>query len=67
MITDEQILIAIKELSERGYPPSVRELGKAVGLRSSSSIQNRLLKLRDQGKIQWEPTQPRTIRVVSHV
>lgn len=67
MITDEQILSALQELSERGYPPSVRELGKAVGLRSSSSIQQRLSKLKDQGKIQWEPTQPRTIRMVNHV
>ncbi|GAB6179911.1 hypothetical protein JCM14036_12300 [Desulfotomaculum defluvii] len=67
MITDEQIINTLKELSERGYPPSVRELGKAVGLRSSSSIQKRFYKLKDQGKIQWEPTQPRTIRVISHV
>ena len=62
--TDEQIIKAIQELSLQGYPPSIREVGKKVGLSSSYTVHCRLKRLRDQGKICWEPTQPRTLRVI---
>jgi repressor LexA len=65
--TDEQIIKAIVELGAKGYPPSIREIGKAVGLKSSSTVQKRLIKLKNQGKIEWEPTHVRTLRVISHV
>lgn len=66
-VTDQQIIIAINELSKRGYAPSVREVGQAVGLRSSSTAHGRLARLRKQGIIEWEPTQVRTLRVIGHV
>ncbi|MEG6615416.1 hypothetical protein V6C27_03090 [Peptococcaceae bacterium 1198_IL3148] len=65
MVTDEQIINAIIELSGKGYPPSIREIGKLVGLRSSSTIHARLAKLRKAGIVEWEQGQPRTLRVVS--
>jgi repressor LexA len=41
----KQILDYIKEkISQSGYPPSVREIGQAVGLRSSSTVYNHLLR-----------------------
>ncbi|PHJ38628.1 transcriptional regulator [Desulforamulus profundi] len=49
MVTDSQIIKAIRELSQRGYPPTVREVGSRVGLRSSNTIYSRLARLRDQG------------------
>lgn len=67
MVTDQQIIEAIRELSKRGYAPSVREVGQAVGMRSSCSIYRRLDKLRRQGLIEWEPDQVRTLRVMDHV
>jgi len=67
MVSDSQIISAIKELSRKGYPPTFRELANRVGLRSSSTIYSRVSKLRRQGLVQWEPEQPRTLRVVQRV
>ncbi|GAB6179019.1 hypothetical protein JCM14036_03380 [Desulfotomaculum defluvii] len=67
MVTDNQILDAIKELSKRGYAPSVREVGEAVGFRSTATTYYRLSKLRERGAIEWEPTQVRTLRVLDNV
>ncbi|MEW6064260.1 MAG: transcriptional regulator [Bacillota bacterium] len=64
MVTDSQIIKAIRELSQRGYPPTVREVGSRVGLRSSNTIYSRLARLRDQGLVHWQPTQSRTLRVI---
>lgn len=58
----EQILAYIKEnLRAKGYPPSVREIGKAVGLSSSSTVHAYLEKLESQGYIRRDPTKPRAI------
>lgn len=58
----EQILAYIKEnLRAKGYPPSVREIGKAVGLSSSSTVHAYLEKLEAQGYIRRDPTKPRAI------
>jgi repressor LexA len=48
---------------ERGYPPSVREIGEAVGLTSSSTVHAHLATLQRQGYIQRDPTKPRAIEV----
>ncbi len=50
-----------KNIREKGYPPSVREIGKAVGLRSPSTVHNHLERLQKFGYIQKNPAQPRTI------
>lgn len=48
-------------LTEHGYPPSVREIGKAVGLKSSSTVHGYLDKLEENGLIRRDPTKPRAI------
>jgi repressor LexA len=48
--------------SERGYPPSVREIGERVGLSSSSTIHAHLKALERRGLIHRDPTKPRALR-----
>lgn len=59
-----QILEFIAEqIRSRGYPPSVREIGEAVGLTSSSTVHTHLQVLQRQGFLQRDPTKPRAIVV----
>jgi repressor LexA len=51
------------EIRERGYPPSVREIGEAVGLTSSSTVHAHLTTLQKQGYLRRDPTKPRAIEV----
>jgi repressor LexA len=51
------------QLRERGYPPSVREIGEAVGLTSSSTVHAHLGTLQRQGYLLRDPTKPRAIEV----
>lgn len=61
----KQILAYIKEtLRIKGYPPSVREIGEAVGLSSSSTVHSHLSKLEELGFIRRDPTKPRAIEVL---
>lgn len=46
------------------YPPTVREIGQAVGLSSSSTVQNHLNTLEQRGLIRRDPTKSRTVEVV---
>ena len=48
---------------QRGYPPSVREIGQAVGLTSSSTVHAHLGTLQRQGYLRRDPTKPRAIEV----
>lgn len=52
-----------EQLRTRGYPPSVREIGEAVGLTSSSTVHNHLATLQRQGYLRRDPTKPRAIEV----
>ena len=59
-----QILKYIAEATARqGYPPSVREIGKHVGLRSSSSVHAHLMKLREEGYLEQETRKTRSLVV----
>ncbi len=61
----KQIYQYIKRtVQEKGYPPSVREIGNAVGLQSSSTVHGHLAKLEDKGYIRRDPTKPRAIEIV---
>lgn len=51
-------------LSRHGYPPTVREIGKAVGLHSSSTVHAHLSKLEKLGVLKRDPTKPRAIEVM---
>ena len=47
----------------RGYPPSVREIGEAVGLASSSTVHAHLSTLQREGFLRRDPTKPRALEV----
>jgi repressor LexA len=50
--------------SKYGYPPTVREIGKAVGLHSSSTVHAHLANLEKVGLLRRDPTKPRAIEVL---
>jgi repressor LexA len=59
-----RILEVIRDaVSHRGYPPSIREIGEAVGLTSTSSVHSQLEALQRKGFIRRDPTKPRAIEV----
>jgi repressor LexA len=59
-----QILEFIADsLRAQGYPPSVREIGEAVGLASSASVHSHLALLQREGYLLKDPTKPRAIQV----
>jgi repressor LexA len=53
------------EVREKGYPPSVREIGEAVGLASSSTVHGHLDRLEKKGLIRRDPTKPRAIEILN--
>jgi repressor LexA len=60
------ILSAIRESVEtRGYPPSMREIGDAAGLQSTSSVSHQLTVLEQKGYIRRDPNRPRAMDVRS--
>jgi repressor LexA len=59
-----QILMIIeRHMRDRGYPPSVREIGEAVGLTSPSTVHTHLNTLQRNGFLRRDPTKPRAIEV----
>jgi repressor LexA len=59
-----RILDFIREtVQARGYPPTVREIGEAVGLTSSSSVHAQLSNLERQGLLRRDPTKPRAMEL----
>ena len=50
-------------MRERGYPPSVREIGESVGLTSPSTVHSHLASLERMGFIRRDPTKPRAMEV----
>lgn len=53
------------QISEKGYPPSVREICEAVGLRSTSTVHGHLAKLEEKGYIRRDATKPRAIEILT--
>lgn len=51
-------------IRQKGYPPSVREIGDAVGLMSSSTVHGHLQTLEEKGYIRRDATKPRAIEVL---
>lgn len=67
-LTNKQIMILefIKDqLTQKGYPPSVREICAAVDLRSTSTVHSHLNKLEKLGYIRRDATKPRAIEVLN--
>lgn len=52
------------EVDVKGYPPSVREIAKAVDLASSSTVHGHLERLENKGYIRRDPTKPRAIEII---
>lgn len=52
-----------RTVQERGYPPTVREIGEAVGLTSSSSVHAQIANLQRKGLLRKDPAKPRAIDV----
>ena len=64
-VRQRQILDYILEtVSDRGYPPSVREMGEAVGLSSPSTVHSHLSALVKAGYLRRDPSKPRAIEVI---
>ena len=60
-----QILTFVRDaVRARGFPPSVREIGDAVGLKSTSSVHYQLATLQERGYLRRDPTLPRAIEVI---
>lgn len=56
-----------KQVENNGYPPSVREIGKAVGLSSTATVHSYLAKLTEKGYIKKENQKGRTLRLLKGV
>ncbi len=62
----KKILDVIRQAVERrGYPPSLREIGDAVGLTSPSSVAHQLAALERKGYLRRDPNRPRAIEIVN--
>src|SRR3954449_8543245 len=60
----QRVLAHIKDsIEKRGYPPSMREIGEAVGLTSSSSVAHQLRVLEEKGFLKRDPNRPRALEV----
>jgi repressor LexA len=59
----EVLQIIEAHMRERGYPPSVREIGEAVGLTSPSTVHAHLAALQRRGYLRRDPTKPRALEV----
>ena len=60
----QRVLQNIKDsIEKRGYPPSMREIGEAVGLTSSSSVAHQLRVLEEKGFLKRDPNRPRALEV----
>ena len=55
-----------REIEQKGYPPSVREICAAVGLKSTSTVHAHLNQLEQRGLIRRDPTKPRAMEVLDN-
>ena len=53
-----------KQINDKGYPPSVREIGKAVGLSSTATVHTYIAKLKEKGYISKEDQKGRTLKLL---
>ncbi len=54
-----------EEINAKGYPPTVREIGEAIGLQSPSTVHSHLVVLEEKGYIRRDPAKPRAIEVIN--
>ncbi len=64
-VRQQEILDYIRDtVADRGYPPSVREIGEAVGLSSPSTVHSHLSTLEASGHLRRDPSKPRAIEIL---
>ena len=56
----------VQYVDEHGYPPTVREIGEAVGLASPSTVHAHLANLERAGLLRRDPTKPRALELLAH-
>src|SRR5947208_12637739 len=54
-----------RHTQEKGYPPTVRDIGSAIGLTSSSTVHAHLANLERAGLLRRDPTKPRAMEVIA--
>ncbi len=59
----EVLEYVLEHQRKKGYPPSVREIGQALGLRSSSTVHGHLYRLEKKGYIKRDPSKPRALEL----
>src|SRR3954452_15992478 len=60
----QKVLVFLRdEIEKRGYPPSMREIGAAVGLTSTSSVAHHLRALEALGYVKRDPNRPRALEI----
>lgn len=64
---DEILAFIIKDTAKNGYAPTIREISKAVGLKSSSTAHGHIQRLIRDGLLQMKTDSPRSITVVGEV
>lgn len=61
----KEVLLAIEQfINDKGFAPTVREIRDAVHLASSSTAHGYMERLKEKGYITWEPSMPRTLRIL---
>ena len=66
-LRQQAILAFIRNfIREKGYPPAVREIGKAVGLSSSASVHSHLQKLEESGFLSRDPSKLQVMEPVAN-
>lgn len=64
-VRDDKIVEFIRAFrDERGYMPTMQEIGAGVGLSSRSAVHRHLVAMRAAGVVDWEANQTRTLRLV---
>lgn len=65
---ERQIYAVIKDyITDKKYPPSIREICSLVGISSTSTVHRYLVSIKRQGYISFESSKPRTLRVSHYV
>jgi len=60
-----EILLTISNyIKNKGYAPSIREIGDMVNLSSTSTVVGHMEKLKEKGYLTWKPSQPRTLQLL---
>ena len=64
---EDEVLAYIKRYERRhAQPPTIREIADALGLASTNAVYKYLSRLREQGRLAWEPRKHRALRVVGN-